>query len=89
MSTIPSPKDYDVLVMWPPGTRGESHERRLVSALHALAVEYGLGRLHQMVEGMEDLWRHPERRPAYEAVKARMVKDLSGCLPPVGKVAPV
>ena len=75
---IPSVDEYDVLVVALPNTRGEEVERELLCHLHMLAIKHGLGHLHQMVTGMEDLWRRPERRAAYETVKRQWVKDMSG-----------
>lgn len=65
----PTRQDLECLIAWPPDTVGEISERVLIDKLLELCHIYGFGRVPQVAEQIEDLWRNPEKRTVYEKSK--------------------
>jgi len=55
-----SSEDVECLVMWPSGSRGEQNERIVLKRLLQLCNENGYGRVSQLAEQIEDIWRNEE-----------------------------
>ena len=45
---------------WPEGTVGHIQEQQLISVVHQLCKQHGYGRMAQLVQGIEEIWRNPE-----------------------------
>lgn len=67
------------LILWPPGTIGEVQERQLVIILNNLCKKHGYGRVPQLAQAIEDLWRNPERSDYYEVLKEDHLKFMKEC----------
>lgn len=60
---------YDALVLFPPGSLGEEHDRRMLRELLGLCEMHGFGRVPQAAAAIEDIWRNPERLEHYKKLK--------------------
>ena len=66
---LPSFEEVQCLVMWPEGTIGAATETALVRELLVLSERHGLGRLHQIVSAMEEIWRDPKAAEKWKKFK--------------------
>ena len=55
---------------WPEGTRGYYTDVELIHSLITLCNLHGYGRVHQLMEQIEEIWRNPESVSKFE--KQRM-----------------
>lgn len=72
-SSIEGVPDYelDVLVWWPPGSKGEADYRKIVSTLNQLCKEHGYGAVPQLAKWIGELWREPELLMKFQQQKER------------------
>lgn len=70
--------ELDCLVMWPPGTVGESQEQAIVRVLNKLCRTHGYGRVPQLAQQIENLWRDASKAAEYEREKQNHLKFLRG-----------
>lgn len=59
----------DCLVMWPDDTHGFQREQVLVRTLNRLSQQHGYGRVAQVMQQLEELWRNPDSLEAFEVVR--------------------
>lgn len=64
---IPDADLTTLLNSWPAGTVGFNNDVELIITLNQLCKKHGYGRIPQLMEAIEDLWRHPEKEPEYQA----------------------
>lgn len=61
---------------WPEGTLGFSEESELITTLHQLCKNNGYGRVHQLMNDIEDIWRNPEKMIDYQQRRERRISSL-------------
>lgn len=64
---IPDADLTTLLNSWPEGTNGFNSDVSLITTLNQLCKQHGYGRVHQLAEAIEDLWRNPEKELEYQA----------------------
>lgn len=70
MMKTPSSEDLKCLNCWPVGSKGESQEQAAIDILLQAAKYVGFGRMTQLAEGIEEVWRDPETAiPKYQEVR--------------------
>jgi len=79
ITTLPDIEELRCLIGWPVGTNGYREEEQLLRQILELSEQYGIGRLHQMVEWARDIWYHPEKIPEYEKMRRDRLKFLDDC----------
>ena len=77
--SVPSITDLECLIMWPRGTRGWEAERELILVLDRLCREHGYGRVPQVVEGIEVIWRNPAKVADYREVQKEHLEFMAEC----------
>lgn len=65
----PSRTELECLITWPQGTVDAQEEREAIEGLLILCQKHGFGRIPQLANEIEDLWRFPEKRAGYKASK--------------------
>jgi hypothetical protein len=68
--------DVDCLITWPPGSRGEQSDRIMLLAYLDLCKTHGYGRMKQIAESVEDIWRNPEKTADYQKQKIKHLRDM-------------
>jgi len=68
---------YDALVLYPPGSRGEEHDKKMIRELLGLCEMHGFGRVPQVANAIEEIWRDPERLEHYKKLKESHQKLLA------------
>jgi hypothetical protein len=61
---------------WPAGTYAYLEEESVIRNLLMLCNTYGFGRVLQIVRGIEDIWRHPEKEAVYKKERVARVRQL-------------
>ena len=59
--------ELDCLIIWPEHTVGFNSERSLVRLLNRLCQQHGYGRIPQLTEQIEALWRDPAKQAEFQA----------------------
>lgn len=77
---IPDADLTTLLNSWPEQTVGFNNDVELITILNQLCKRHGYGRVHQLMEGIEDLWRHPEKEPEYQAAHAERMELIKGTI---------
>jgi len=80
-SGIPDEDLNGLLNGWPEGTVGHQIDGELITTLNQLGKKHGYGRLHQVTEAIEDLWRHPQKKLEYQAIHDKRMEILGGNVP--------
>lgn len=75
----PSLSDLDYLVGWPPGTKGEAEDRKMIRGLLQLCTRHGFGRVPQVAACIEDIWRNPDRIERYQSLKTQGLDYMADC----------
>lgn len=57
----PTIEDLECLIMWPKGTAGYWEERANIQELLKLCEDHGFGRIPQMAQQIEEIWRGEEK----------------------------
>ena len=70
-------EELNALVMWPDKTVGHRHELLVLKKLADIGNEIGYGRLSQLAEQLEDLWRHPEHIETYNKSRNEYIRQMS------------
>lgn len=81
----PTLQDLECLICWPRGTVGYFCELQIVSNLLNMAKVHGFGRVSQLAQQMEDVWRNEgTARIKFEAAKKEHLQfmALKETLPP-------
>ena len=68
--------DVECLNIWPKNTKGYCDEYKLLSTLLLMCDEHGYGRIPQLCEQIEDIWRNPEKKESYAAMRDRHLKEM-------------
>ena len=66
---------------WPENTVGYDDDQALIENLLNLCTKFGFGRVHQAMDGINDLWRHPEKITAYQQFQKERLKLLAQAPP--------
>ncbi len=75
--TPPTEEDLiSALNGWPEGTVGYEKEKKLIKELNTLGRKHGYGRLNQLTEMIEDLYRNPENLQNYKNERLKHIKLL-------------
>lgn len=74
----PTIKNLECLIHWPEGTIGYRKEYQLLKKLLTMCEEHGFGRMAQLAQQTEDIWRNPERQQDYEKVAILVRERLKG-----------
>jgi hypothetical protein len=61
----PTIEQIKSLIRWPEGTVGYQNELDMLIKMRALCEEYGYGRVPQIANAIEDIWRNPENVEKY------------------------
>ena len=61
----PTIEQLKSLIMWPEGTVGYQNELGMLVKMRALCEEHGYGRVPQIANAIEDIWRNPENVEKY------------------------
>jgi len=61
----PTIEQLKSLIMWPEGTVGYQNELDMLTKMRALCEEHGYGRVPQIANAIEDIWRNPENVEKY------------------------
>ena len=61
----PTIEQLKSLIMWPEGTVGYQNELDMLVKMHALCEKHGYGRVPQIANAIEDIWRNPENVEKY------------------------
>lgn len=64
------------LVCWPEGTVGYENEKQLIRDLNNLGRKHGYGRLNQLTEMIEDIYRNPDHLKRYKEDSLKHIKSL-------------
>ena len=75
------PEDESIksLIRWPDGTKGYYSELNLLRDLRRLCDEHGYGRVPQLAEQVEDLWRNPDKIDEYLKEQKKHNEFMSHC----------
>jgi hypothetical protein len=55
-----SNEQIECLNSWPAFCRGHAADQKLVQLLNELCINHGYGRISQLVQALEEIWRNPE-----------------------------
>jgi len=77
ISRAPSAEKLECLIRWPSGSQGETKERDMLKTYIDLCKENGFGRMSQIADEVEDIWRHPKSVAKYEKEKKNFFKELN------------
>jgi len=77
---IPDADLTTLLNSWPQGVIGFNNDVALITTLNQLCKQHGYGRVHQLMEAIEDLWRHPEKEPEYQAQRVERMELVKGTI---------
>jgi len=72
----PNLEDIACLNSWPEGTIGHEEDKVLLSQLLGLMQKHGFGRIPQLSQQIEDLWRNPDKRKEYAQHRESRLKML-------------
>ena len=70
----PTMKELECLICWPKGTIGETKERQAIQKFLELCKDRGFGRMAQIAEQIDDIWRNPEKVIKYQKMKKKHFK---------------
>ena len=76
----PEMEELECLIMWPDGTVGYHDERAAIRKYLSLCKQIGFGRMAQLAESVEDIWRNPEAVSRYQEMKDEHFKMMDGAL---------
>jgi len=62
----PTDEALKSLIMWPEGTVGYHNELNLLKQMRDMCDKHGYGRVPQLANAVEDLWRNPENIEKYQ-----------------------
>lgn len=65
--------DFEALILWPDGSVEAEEEAAMITTIVFLCKKHGYGRMNQILKGVRDLIRHPERLPEYQKHKERFL----------------
>jgi len=75
MHKTPKVEDLDCINVWPKETVGYYREKNVLIDLLLLCKEHGFGRIPQLAQEIEDIWRHGEEaKKKYMAQKKKHFK---------------
>jgi hypothetical protein len=72
----PEMEELECLIHWPKGSVGEKQDREALKIYTDLCKELGFGRMRQLAEGVEQIWRNPEAVTEYEKFKKQHFENL-------------
>jgi len=55
-----SNEQIECLNSWPEICRGHAKDQKLVQLLNELCINHGYGRISQLAQALEEIWRNPE-----------------------------
>jgi len=72
----PTEEELQCLVDWPEGTTGNQDEKSMLKCLIALCDSQGFGRVHQMMNAIEEIWRDPKKVEKWKKLKTERFASL-------------
>lgn len=75
----PSLEELSVLNSWPLKTNGYNEEILLILELKKLCDIHGYGRVHQLMQGIHDIWRDPEKVEDFKKSRKAHLKFMAEC----------
>ena len=78
--TIDRPSLNELLCLnsWPEDTVGFHNENLLILEIKKLCDIHGYGRMHQLLEQIEDIWRNPESVEKFKKLREQRLKMIRG-----------
>lgn len=73
-------QDLMVLNGWPEYALGFQEENQLIELLNELCKKHGYGRIAQLAEQIEDIWRNPEKLKEYAQARQKRIQELEADL---------
>lgn len=70
-------EDVECLISWPDNTVGYDNEKILLQILIKLCEEQGYGRVPQLANKIEEIWRDPSKQKEYEQERKEHLARLS------------
>ena len=70
----PSFEELECLILWPKGTIGYNNELLAIKTLHNLCKAQGFGRIPQLANCIEEIWRDPNKVEEYKKLKEEHFK---------------
>ena len=67
--------DLLCLISWPENSVGYFQEKAIIEILHHLCKEFGYGRIPQIVQQIEDIWRSPEKIETYREERRKWLEQ--------------
>ncbi len=68
--------DLECLNSWPENTEGYKAEDALIALLNMCCKEHGYGRVPQIANAIEDIWRNPENIVKYQKIRQDRLQML-------------
>jgi hypothetical protein len=74
---FPTIDELMCLNIWTEGTFGYENERQVIQQLLNLCNEFGFGRVPQIAQAIEDIWRHPDKIKEYQKARDERMTFLN------------
>jgi hypothetical protein len=62
----PTFEELQCVMTWPPGTVGYQQEKQLIETLLKLCAQHGFGRMAQIMQDIEIIWRNPDKAKEFQ-----------------------
>jgi len=73
-------EQIECLNSWPAVCIGHAQDRLLVQHINDLCIKYGYGRISQLAQALEEIWRNPEeggkKWQEFHAERMELLKDM-------------
>ena len=73
----PSLDELFCLNSWPINTVGYETDQTLIFEVKKLCDSHGYGRMHQLLEGIYDIWRNPDSVESYKKLREERIKMMA------------
>jgi hypothetical protein len=70
----PTFEEVECLVGWPKGTTGEFNDKIMLMTYMDLCKENGFGRMSQIAQQVDDIWRNPKKVAHYKKAQKKRFK---------------
>ena len=72
-------EDLECLIMWPIACNGWYRERQDLEELLVLCQKSGYGRVSQLVQQIEDIWRNKDKIEEYKKKRKKHLEFMTEC----------
>ena len=72
----PTIEELSCLIGWPKGSNGETNELNAIKTYMNLCKKNGWGRMTQLANAIDDIWRNPGNDKIYQKQQAKHFKLL-------------